>query len=168
MKLSVQTILDRLEPRFTDRLSRRKNKPSPRWTVRWQHETYLQPTEHYSWWLFFRLRTWSGVGTVVILTVAQVIIWGCLWHQYPLFFTDKHYHKLMIGLLSHEGIYQMPWAYLFVLAFNYALYLPERYFWNRRAARLLREPIALPAVPLAGTIADPSIWPPAPIRPALK
>ena len=168
MKLSVQTVLDRLEPKFTDKPKRWADKPPPRWIARLRHDTYLQPTEHYSWWLFFRLHTWAGVSVVVILTVTQAIIWGCLWHQYPFLFTDKHYHKLMIGLLSHEGMYQLPWMYLFLLAFNYALHLPGRYFWNRRAARLLREPVALPAAPIVGTIADPSIWPPAPIRPALK
>ncbi len=168
MELSVQTMLDRLEPKFTDKPKRWADKPPPRWIACLRHDTYLQPTEHYSWWLFFRLRTWTGVGTVVILTVAQVIIWGCLWHQYPSFFTGRRYHRQMIGLLSHEGVYQTPWAYLFVLAFNYALYLPERYFWNRRAARLLREPAAMPVAPVADIIADPSIWRPAPIRPVLK
>lgn len=168
MKLSVQTMLDRLEPKFTDKPKRWADKPPPRWVARLRHDTYLQPTEHYSWWLFFRLATPPGISIFIFAWLMHSLILVALWYQYPLLFTDRHYHKLMIGLLSHEGVYQMPWIFIFFLAVNYALHLPYRYFWNRRAARLLREPAAAPALPIADVVADPSIWPPAPIRPALK
>jgi hypothetical protein len=72
----------------------------------------------------------------------------------------------LIGLLSHEGFYWMPWMVLFLLAFNCLLYLPRFYFWNRRAERLRREPPSSSEATVEAVALDTSIWPPPPKMPS--
>ena len=161
MSAWIKTVLDKLETGFTKALPLKT--PFQHWVQTLSPDSSLSPTETYSWSLYFRVSTPPGVGTVLLIAFMLVVVWGTLRYRVPILFTNPYVHKWFIGKLSREGFYWMPAGFLFLLLFNYAIYLPRRYFWNRRAARLRQEPPDLVAAvePLPP---DPSVWPPPPLR----
>jgi len=104
------------------------------------------------------------------ILIAWLVPLAYVWHRYPKFFYSAVFHHgkahaLLIGFLSAEGFYQTLLALIFLLAFSLMLWLPRYYFWNRRAARLRREPPSPETATDEAVTADISIWPPAPKRP---
>ena len=160
MNAWAETLLNKLERSATKRGPIKT--PFQRWLVRLSPDSTLLPAETYSWPLFFRVASPPGCGVVLFFAFGQAVIWGALWYYRPELFNNPKYHKLLIGLLSREGVYWMPLALVSLLLFNYTLYLPRRYFWNRPAARLRREPPEPVALAVDNVEADPGVWPPAP------
>lgn len=160
MNAWAETLLNKLEYTATKRGPTKT--PFQRWVMRISPDSTLLPTETYSWPLFFRVASPPGIGVVLFLAFGQAMMWVVLRYYHPELFNNPKYHKLLIGLLSREGVYWMPLALLFLLLSNYTLYLPRRYFWNRRAARLRREPLELAVLPVESIGVDPGVWPPAP------
>lgn len=153
------SVLDKLEPHFVKGWEKKR---PPRWLTVLAPHLLLRPDERYSVGLYLREATASGVSVIAILTLSKVIVWVFLWHQYPALFGPR-YHRVLIGLLSHQGVYWYPYIFLFLLLFNYAINFPYFYFWNRRAARLQSQSPEPPVPPDA----DPAVWPPAPLRPTV-
>ncbi len=157
-------LLDKLEPWFTRPY--RRSMPHSAWNAFFYSDRALPPVEHYSWRLFFRVATPVSIFVVVLIALTQLIVFAVVRYKVPALFAPRN-HKVLIGFLSREGIYWLPWALLGVFVFNYALYLPRRFFWNRRAARLGREGREKPVSTVMEEAPDPGVWPPPPKRPAV-
>ena len=172
MKFTVEAILDRLEPHFTKRAKRWRDRPPPRWLRPLLPDLDLKPTDRHSLRLYLR----SALAPALLIDALFVFIWSLplvyIWRHFPGFlhralFHHGRSHALLVGLLAHEGYYQMPLALIFLLAFNLVLHFPEHYFWNRRAERLRAEELIGGTAAAVALPADVSIWPPAPNRPAV-
>ena len=172
MKITVEAILDRLEPHFTKRAKRWRDRPPPGWLRLLLPGLDLKPTERHSLRLYLRQALAPALLLNALFVVMSALPLLYIWRHYPWFFHRAVWHRglahrVLVGLLAHAGYYQMPLALIFLLALNLVLHFPEHYFWNRRADRLRAE------VPTQGTAAavappaDVSIWPPAPNRPAV-
>ena len=160
--MTWQALLDKLEPGMTRQNSWGRGQPHRAWVVAAFPDCDLPPAEDYTWPLFWRVATPPGMGVVVLLLVTTVLVAASLWHQFSAFFTDPKYHRAVIRLASRMNLYALPWALLGLLLFNYALYLPRRFFWNRRAARLRRQTGETAVQTLADLAPDPAVWPPPP------
>ena len=159
MSAWFERVLNKLEYSLTK--ARQSKTPFQHWLLSRIPDSSLTPTETYSWQLYFRVATLPGVSTVLLIAFTQALVWVAVWRIVPQLFEPK-YHKVLIGRLSDTGIYGMlPLSLLFLLLFNYALYLPRRFQKYRRAARLrLEPPLAAERVPV-----DPNVWPPPPEAP---
>lgn len=166
MKPMVEAVLNKLEYQCANIW---EEKQPPPWLVPLLRDRHLQPIEKYSWRLYLRQATLPGICTVLLMVLTQMLLFAYLWYHDPLLFLNRtHHHKAFIGFLSHEGTYWLPYMLLGLLVFNYMLYLPRRYFWNRRASRLQSELLEHPLPSVVETASDTNIWPPAPHRPEVK
>jgi hypothetical protein len=168
MKISTEALLDKWEASATNGPEQWQKKPesiTKRWVMAIHSDLRMQPTERYSLRRYLRQVAVTGLPAVFFISIVWLLPLAYSWWKYPFVFYDPRYHKPFIGLLSHEGFYIYPWMILLLLAVNCLLYLPRPYFWNRRAARLRREP-PLPDVPTGAVAVDTGVWPPPPKKPA--
>lgn len=160
MRPSVEAILDRLEPRFL-------GKPKRRLPLWFAPDSCLEPVERYSLRLYLRVTLGSGLPVAAFILLAILAPLAYLWHQFPRFMREAIFHHgrahaLLIGFLVQQQYYMVPLVSVFLLIFNFLLYLPRFYFWNRRATRLARTTSGSQAAQSV----DLSIWPPPPKKPA--
>ncbi len=165
MKLFTEAFLDRWEAFATKRGKRWEEKPPPKWVVATNPDLRLQPTERYTFGMYMRQIAFPVLPILVFIVLGRLAPLVYLWFKYPAFFQNRGLYRSLIGILSQQGYYLLPWEMLFLLAFNGILYLPRFYFWNRRAERLRREP-PLPDTSAEAVALDTSIWPPPPKKPA--
>jgi hypothetical protein len=159
MAFVSEALLDKLEPFFTKQAKRWESETPPHWYAVLRPSVTLKPNEKYTRQIYWRETTVPTLSVVLFIAIGMIFPLAYLWYQYPPFFTNPKFHKLLIGFLSHEGYYWMPLALVFLIAFGYGIYLPRFYFWNRRAARLQANPVVeeLPTVTV-----DAGVWPPPP------
>ncbi len=168
MKLFTEAFLDKWEALATKGPELWRNKPASntkRLVMALNPDLHLQATENYRLRLYLRQVAITGLPMVFLIAVFWLLPLAYLWFKYPFVIHNAKYHKLLIGLLAHEGFYMTPWGMLFLVSVNFMLYLPGFYFWNRRAERLRREP-PLPDTSAEAVALDTSVWPPPPKKPA--
>ena len=163
MAFVSEALLDNLEVFFTKKAKRWQNKPPPRWIAFLQPSLLLRPNEKYTRQLYWHEATIPGVSVVFLESLTMFAVVAYLWHKCPWLFTNPQYHRPFIGWLSHEGFYQTPLAFVFLLTFSYLIHFPRYYFWNRRATRLQANPGGQKEPAMIAVI-DPSVWPPPPNR----
>ena len=174
MRLFLEAILDKMEPFFTKRKWGR-HKPPPKWLQPMTPDWDLRPTEFYSTRLYLRNLQVTFLPTCIWMIMGWLLPLMWLWHEYPGFMRRALLHRgrahtLLVGLLAHLGYYQvpLPLLLLFLLAFCLTLFLPYRFFWNRRALRLRSlTPASGEGVEMEAVLVDQSVWPPAPNLPAV-
>lgn len=170
MKPSLEAMLDWLEPSLTRRQTRWLNKPIPRFWARLDPRLHLDPTEEYPWRACLNIGFAKAAFMLVFVAIWALLPFALLWHDYPGFLRRApsargREHTLLVGLLSHLGLYQTPAAMPFLAAFAIALELPFCYFWNRRAVRLRREGLLGLPSQSEEPAPDATVWPPAPRTP---
>ncbi len=165
MKLFTEAFLDKWEGLATKRGKRWENKRAPIWMTAFQPDWYLPPPERYTFYLYMRQTAFPVLPLMAFIVFGRFVPLVYLWFKYPIFFQNRGLHKSLIGLLSHQGYYLLPWEMLFFFVFNGMITLPRFYFWNRRAERLRREP-PLADAPAEAVAIDTSVWPPPPKTPA--
>jgi hypothetical protein len=169
MPLFSETTLQRMETFWTRRRKEWENKPPAFWLVWFNPSLLLKPTQGYSRTLYFRVALMSVVRVSLFAAVANglglaigALIFG---PQFWPLIRDPKNHAYFIGVLSHEGFYQLPLFPLIMLVLSLALHWPNYFFWNRRAKRLQRNcPAVLPVPIVEASVNDSNVWPPAPKR----
>lgn len=161
MKLFTEAFLDRWEASATSKGKRWEKEAPPLWIAAFHPDWYWPPTERYTVHLYIRQAVFTGLPLVAFMILGWLLPFGLLWFWYRPILQDPKYHKLLVGLLSHEGFYWMPWTVLWLSVLPCLFCLPRFYFWNRRAERLRREP-PLPDVPTEAVAVDTGVWPPPP------
>jgi len=163
--MRLEAILDYWEGKVTKRPKRWETKEPSRFWALTSPELFMPPTENYSIRLYLNKTTITGGSVAIFVLIAWLSPLAYVLHTYPQLLHNLRYHKLFIALLSHVGIYWMPYAILFLLVFNYAINFPLFYFWNRRAARLREESVQDTVSVGTAAIAAPRVWLPPPVRP---
>ena len=165
MKLFTEAFLDRWETRATKKGKRWETEVPPGWYVAIYPDILLQPTDDYTVRMCMRQAAFPGVPIMALNALGGLFLLIYLWFEYPAVFHNQHLHKMLIGTLSDQGCYSLPWALPLLLTLNFMRYLPRAYFWNRRAERLRREPPLLSEASVEVAAIDVGVWPPPPKKP---
>ena len=162
MAFVSEAFLNKLEPFFTKTAKRWQNKPPPSRLPVLRPSLTLKPDEKFTRQIYLYETTVSGTSSVLIIVLAIAVPFACFWLLYPQLFSNSQFQRFFVHKLSQDGFYWVPIEIVFLFVFNYVLYLPRFYFWNRRAARLQANPAAEEEQMTA--VVDPSVWPPPPIK----
>jgi hypothetical protein len=143
----------------------------PPFLYAWCNPSFLlRPDEEYTRKLYLRTALTQALGTVLWVTIllcAVIALSALFWPGSWQIVHDPKNHAFLIGDLSREGFYYLPWYPLMLFLFSLTMHWPGYFFWNRRARRLRREDhvqAPITAVIAEATVDDGSSWPPAPRR----